>query len=250
MAALPPSSAIGGVAADEHGAFVERRFAGQAAGQAADAADASGRRSARSGGSAAPAPASAVGAGAVPALAAGHVDGYASLASASPPARPAAESQSSRRARSGASHSVSPLAPAASGDASLAAQAARGFLEHNGSADGLLADVQTRRALSVSFRSAAVHIRARSDRLTSKHVHTQPELPRRTLNRTLCITSLVNCGIRTQYGERFESLRCFNGVVSALVNLADIPNAARLRLIYSGREQCDGSNAPSMPWTA
>ena len=105
-------------------------------------------------------------------------------------------------------------------------------LEHNGSADGLLADVQTRRALSVSFRSAAVHIRARSDRLTSKHVHTQPELPRRTLNRTLCITSLVNCGIRTQYGERFESLRCFNGVVSALVNLADMPNAARLRLIY------------------
>ena len=40
MAARPPSSAIGGVVADEHVMVVERRFAGQAAGQAADAADA------------------------------------------------------------------------------------------------------------------------------------------------------------------------------------------------------------------
>ena len=122
MAARPPSSAIGGVVADEHVMVVERRFAGQAAGQAADAADAIGRRSARSGGSAAPAPAPAVGAGAVPALAAGQIE---DLASASPPALAAAASQSSRRALSGAPHSVSPLAPAASGDASPAAQAAR-----------------------------------------------------------------------------------------------------------------------------
>jgi len=101
----------------------------------------------------------------------------------------------------------------------------------------------SRSSLSVVFRGAAVHLPHRSDRLSSKHALTQPELPPGPMNRTLCPPSLVNCGIRTQQGERFESLRCFNGVASALGSPVDIPKAARLRSLCRRREQRDRLNA-------